>query len=199
MKAIPKLLVCLPMLCVAPTRVAAEDVTVEAPPEANILDVAADETSQPDGLRSRWTSVAYELSTGHEAEMFVEVDERGRGVGYIFVDGEVLVHVTTDAQGGTTTWVAPDMDLPHQARAELVPSNLADEIYSGLGDDPQEFKCSEFGKSAVRAAKYLWIGLSTATGIVCCLPPATPACVVCGSAAGVAGAIGADIADEYCE
>lgn len=198
MKAIPKFLVGLPLLFLAPTQAAAEDLMIEAPPEAKILDVAAGETSQPDGLRVRWTSVTYELSTGQEAEMFVEVDDHGRGDGYIFVEGEALVHVTTDGHGGTTTWVAPDIDLPQQALAELAPVNVASEIFAGVGEGPQEFKCSEFGKGAVRAAKYVWIGLNAAAGYACCAA-VQPACVLCIGGAAVSGAMGSDIADGYCD
>lgn len=202
MNAIPKFLVALPLLFVAPTQAAAkdkDDLTIQAPPEAKILDVAADETSQPDGLRVRWTSVTYELSTGQEAEMFVEVDDRGRGDGSIYVEGELLVEVTTDGHGGTTTWVAPDIDLPEQALAQLAPANVASEVFAGVGQGPQEFPCSDFGKGAVRAAKYVWIGLTTATGVVCCMGGIGVGCIVCATAAGVAGEMGGDIADGYCE
>jgi hypothetical protein len=110
MKEIPKFLVTLSLLLAVPTQAAAEVPTSEAPPEPTILEVAADEVLQPDGRRVRWASVTYELSSGHEAEVFVEVDEHGRGDGLIYVEGEALVHVTTDGEVGTTTWVAPDMD-----------------------------------------------------------------------------------------
>jgi hypothetical protein len=198
MKEIPnKFLVSLSLFSLffaMPTQAAAEDLPTQAVPEVQILDVAADETVQLDGLRVRWTSVTYELSTGHEAEMFVEVDDHGRGDAYILLEGEELMHVATDEHGGTTTWVASDIDLSPKVLTELTAANLPDEIFAGM--DPQEFKCSDFGKKAVRAAKYLWIGANTALGLACC---ATPACIPCGTAATVLGAIGADIADDYCE
>jgi hypothetical protein len=198
MKAITTFLVTLPLLFAVPTQAAAEDLTIQAPPEVTILDVAADETLQPDGHRVRWTSVTYELSTGHEAEMFVEVDDRGRGDGYIFIEGEALLHVTTDEHGATTTWVAPDIDLPPEALAQLATVNVADEIFAGIGE-PQAFKCSDFGKGVVKAAKYLWVGLAGAAGAACCAGGLGVGCLVCGGATSVAILAGTEAADGYCE
>jgi hypothetical protein len=191
-------LVALPLVCAAPPRAAAEEPTIETPPVATILDVAAGESQQGDGLRVRWTSVAYELSTGHDAEMLVEVDDQGRGDVHVYVDSEAILHVTTDAHGATTTWLAPDVDLPPEALAQLAAVNVADEIFAGVGD-PQEFKCSDFGKKAVKAAKYLWIAATHAATVACCVGGVGVGCLVCGVGAQVAGAVGSDMANEYCD
>jgi hypothetical protein len=164
--------------------------------EPTILEVAADELLRPDGLRVRWASTTYELSSGQEAELFVEVDELGRGDGLIYVDGEALVHVIVD--GGTTTWVAPDVDLPPQTLAQLAHANVANEIFSGIGG-PQEFPCSDFGKKAVKAAKYLWVGLLGAAIPVWCAATGGVGCPACGAAAAVGSLAGVEAADGYCD
>jgi hypothetical protein len=169
----------------------------QALPQPTILEVAADEAQQPDGLRVRWASTTYELSSGQEAELFVEVDDRGRGDGLIYVDGEALVHVTTDGNGDTTTWVAPDVDLPPQVLAELANGNVANEVFAGLG--PQEFPCSDFGKKAVKAAKYIWKGLTIAAGAACCSGGFGVGCVACAIAADIAKDAGSQAADDYCD
>lgn len=175
------------------------DICVQPPPAAKVTDVASGQDEQPNGIQVRWASVTYVLSTGHEAEVYVEVDGRGRGEGYIYVEGDPIVHVSydTDARGGTTSWTAPDIDLPQQALAELAQSDVAEELFSGLGG-PQETKCSEFGKGAVKVTKYLWIGLVAAAGVACC-GATTGGCPACVGAATVAGAVGNDIADGYCD
>lgn len=177
----------------------AETADSQAPPEPAVLEVASDEVLQPDGRRVRWASVTYELSNGHEAEVFVEVDERGHGDGLIYVEGEALLHVTTNDHGTATTWVAPDIDMPPQLIAELGAVNVANEIFAGIGNEPLAFPCSEFGKKVVRFAKYLWVGMVGAAGGACCVASGGAACIVCGAATGVAQLAGTEAADGYCE
>jgi hypothetical protein len=174
----------------------------QAPPEPTILEVAADELVQPDGSRVRWTSVTYELSSGQEAEAFVEVDERGRGDGLIYVDGEVLMHITVSDHGGTTTWVAPNIDLPPEALAQLVSVDVATEVFARIGYEPLGGPCSESTKKWVRVAKYAWHGIIGGAAVVCCAGATAAsggaACIACGVFAGVAMEAGSDIADDYC-
>lgn len=59
-----------------------DPIRVEPPPTAEIVDADGGE----------------QQAAGPEAEVFVEVDERGRGDGYLAVDGELLAHVVYDAQ-----------------------------------------------------------------------------------------------------
>lgn len=47
--------------------------------------------------------MTHELSTGQEAEAFVEVDDLGRGDALIYGDGVALMHVTTDEHAGVAT------------------------------------------------------------------------------------------------
>jgi hypothetical protein len=177
-----------------------EAADAQAPPEPTILEIAADEVRQRDGLRVRWASATYELSSGQEAELFVEVDERGRGDGLIYVDGEALVHVVTDGQGvTTTTWVAPDVDLPPQAIAQLASVNVADEVFAGIRYEPLSFTCSDFGKRVVKAAKYLWVGLMGAAMPVCCAATGGVGCVACGAATAMGALAGTEAADGYCD
>jgi hypothetical protein len=185
-----------------PDDVAVEAADSQAPPEPTILDVAADEFLQPDGRRVRWTSVTYELSSGHEAEAFVEVDDRGRGDGFIYVDGEALMHVCVDDHGDTTTWAAPNVDLPPEALAQLMSADVATEVFAGIGDEALSGPCSESTKKLVRVAKYAWYGVIGAALGACCLGASAAsggaASVACGGLAGVAMGAGSDIADDYC-
>lgn len=180
-----------------------EVIEVEAPPEPTILHVAADEVLQPDGSRVRWTSVTYELQSGHEAEAFLEVDERGRGDGWIYVDGEALMHVTVDDDGDTTTWVAPDVDLSPEVLAQLVSADVATEVFAGIGNEQLSGSCSESEQKWVKVAKYAWYGIIGAAGAACCLGASAAsggaACIACGGLVGVAMGAGSDIADDYCD
>ncbi len=121
------------------------------------------------------------------------------GDGLIYVDGEALLHVTTDEHGGTTTWVTPGFDIPPQLIAELGAANVATEVFAGMSREPLAFPCSEFGKKVVRFAKYLWVGMVGAAGGACCVASGGAGCIVCGAAAGVAQLADTEAADGYCE
>jgi hypothetical protein len=170
----------------------------QAPPESRILEVTADEFVQPDGRRVRWTSVTHELSTGQEAEAFVEVDDLGRGEALIYVEGVALMHVSTDEHGDATTWIAPDIDLPPETLPQLVSSDVATEVFAGIGDDELSGPCGKWG----RVVKYAWNGIIGAAAIACCVGVATPSalagCVACGSLAGIASSAADDIEEDYC-
>jgi hypothetical protein len=170
----------------------------QASPESRILEVAADELVQPDGRRVRWTSVTHELSTGQEAEAFMEVDDLGRGEALIYVDGLALMHVTTDEHGNETTWIAPDIDLQPETLAQLVSSDVATEVFAGIGEDALSGPCGKWG----RVAKYAWNGIIGAAAVVCCAGVGTPTalagCVACGALAGIASAAADDIEKDYC-
>src|SRR5689334_8702230 len=60
-----------------PTTTTAEEFA--APSEPTIRDFARGEIEHPNGRLSRWVSVSYGLSTGQEAQVFVEVDTLGIG------------------------------------------------------------------------------------------------------------------------
>jgi hypothetical protein len=94
--------------------------------------------------------------------------------------------------------VAPDVDLPPQVLAELANENVANEIFAGIGG-PQLFPCSDFGKRAVKAAKYLWVGLMGAAIPVCCAATGGVGCVACGAATAIGGLAGTEAADGYCD
>ena len=196
-------LLTLPALLFAPPAASADPPVPQAPPEARILKEAGDEYVQDDGLRVRWASVVYQLSTGHEAEVYVEVDGRQRGDGYIFVEGEIAVHVTynAEARGGTSTWIAPELELPQAALAELAQAGVGETLFAALGGGPQETKCSEFGKGVVKAAKYIWIGLTLGAGGACCMAtaPSGVGCMLCTAGAGLAAEAGGELADGYCD
>jgi hypothetical protein len=163
-----------------------------------IHGAVADETVEPDGRRVRWASVTYELSSGRQAEAFIEVDDRGRAEALIYSDGEPLVHVTTDGRGNDTRWVAPGVDLPPEDFSQLLSADVSAEVFAGIGNDSLAGPCSESTKKWVRLAKYAWQGVLGGAAVLCCGGTAGGACVVCGVLAGVAAGAADDIADDYC-
>jgi hypothetical protein len=63
----------------------------------------------------------------------------------------------------------------------------------------QAFKCAEFGKSAVKAAKYLWVGLMGAAMPVCCAATGGVGGVACGAATAIGALAGTEAAEGYCD
>jgi hypothetical protein len=153
---------------------------------------------QADGIRSRWTAVTYELSTGEEAEAFVEVDEHGRGEALLYMEGEPIMRATTDGD----TWWAPDIELPPEMLAELVSRGVADEVFLGLSHDALAGKCSNLEYAVVKGVKILWIVAAGAAGVACCSSVGGPSlgagCIICGGLAAAAVDAGAEAADGYC-
>lgn len=175
-----------------------------APPstavDAKILATDSGELEQDNRLRVRWVSITYELSTGHEAEVYLAVDALGRGEMHLFVEGEVIVYTdyNHDERGGTTTWAAERVDLPDEALVELVvPASVGELVIATLGSGPQETKCSDFGKKVVKVAGYLWVGLTAAASAPCCA--AGISCPACLGASAVAGLYGYEVAQGYCD
>ena len=168
-------------------------------PEAAPTAEAA-EYSTPDGNRVRWTSVTYQLTTGQDAATYVEVDERGSAEALLYLEGEPIIHITTNGTSSTSTWVAPDADLSPDMLAELMSEDVADAILASLAD-PLAFPCSEFGKGVLKAGKYVLIGLSIAGGAACCAGTgATPVgCTLCAIGAGIAEEAGSEALENYCE
>lgn len=68
------------------------------------------------------------------------------------------MHVTTDEHGDATTWIAPDIDLQPETLAQLVSSDVATEVFAGIGEDALSGPCGKWG----RVAKYAWNGAATA-------------------------------------
>jgi hypothetical protein len=163
---------------------------VDVDDEPTILEVDAEEATQPDGRRARWTSVTYQLSSGQIAEAFVEVDEQGHGEAMIHVDGEPLLHATT----GGSTWVAPEIDLPPEVIVQLVSVDIANQVFAGVVHEPLKGPCSKW----VRAAKYAWLAAIGVAEVICCSGAPIAGCVVCTGLAVVAAAAGDDIEEDYC-
>ncbi len=154
-----------------------------------------------------WGTIAtYELSSGDTAEALLNVDSLGRGEAYLAINGDIISHVAIEYTAGVgersskmTTWL-PDEDeiaYPPELIAELVHGDVGDAILNRLV--PQEFKCSRFGKKALKAGKYMWIGLVAASGTVCCMATAEIACPACVGAAAIGVAAGSEAIDGYCE
>ncbi len=122
-----------------------DPIRVEPPPTAEIVDADGYEQTQARDLRVRWASVTYVLAAGPEAEVFVEVDERGRGDGYLAVDGELLAHVVYDAQV-LAVWVAEDVDLDEAVLRELMQAGVGERLLDVLASmEPQETNAASSG------------------------------------------------------
>jgi hypothetical protein len=162
-----------------------------------ILEAVADETVEPDGRRVRWASVTYELSSGRQAEAFVEVDEQGRADALIYSQGEPLVHVTTDENGAVTRWVAPDIDLPLEDFSQLLSADVAHAVITGIGNEHLAGPCRW-----ARLAKYTLAATGFVAASACCTSVGGPTfgagCIVCGGLATVTVAAGSDVIDDYC-
>ncbi|KIG14772.1 hypothetical protein DB30_06358 [Enhygromyxa salina] len=76
-----------------------------APPQPQVIPppfAEAHEYVTHDGHRTRWASVTYTLPSGETAEVVMVADDAGGGDGYIYVDGETLVH--TSMAAGALGW-----------------------------------------------------------------------------------------------
>jgi hypothetical protein len=175
----------------------AEAPDFQAPPEPTITDVAAGELTET-GRRVRWASVTYDLLTGHQAETFAEVDDRGHGWWWIYVEGEAVVHVTTDEHGNTTTWTADNINLPPEALVQLMSAQVAADVFAGLIPEAKGFPCSEFGKGVLKAAKYVWVATATTLQLACCVGGVGVGCLVCAVGGALAGEAGSDALEDYC-
>ncbi len=167
--------------------------------EPKIRGSSSGEVERADGRRARWVSVTYELSSGQEAQAFVEVDTRGVGEAMIDVEGEPLLHVIVDEQGITETWTAPGADVSPEMFVELLGSDVANEIFAGVIPQPAGFPCSEYGKKVLRAGKWIWKGLILAGEAVCCGATTGAGCILCAIGGEIVGEIGEGALDDYCE
>jgi hypothetical protein len=167
-------------------------------PSPTILEAVADEELQSDGRRVRWVSVTYELSSGRQAEAFVEVDDHGRADALIYSEGEPLVHVTTDGRGNTSRWLAPNSNLSPEDFSQLLSGEVAEEVFTGIGNEHLAGPCSESTKKWVRLTKYAWLGALGGAVAVCCGGTVGAACAACGVFGGIAAGAAEDIANDYC-
>ena len=110
---------------------------------------------------------------------------------------EIAFHPAT-GQTVTTTWHPPEASAAPEAIAEMMSVDLPLVVVDGL---PQEFKCSPFGKKAMRFAGALWRAGVAAAGVTCCAltAPSLVGCAICaaGSATGIYE--GGKVIDEHCE
>lgn len=153
------------------------------------------EIEYPDGGRSRWVTVTYELSTGQEAQAFVEVDTQGIGQGLIDLDGEPILQVTVDAHGITDLWAAPEADVSPEMFVELLGSAVAHDVFAGIVPEPAGFPCSDYGKTVWKASKWIWKGLILAGEAACC---STTDCILCSIGGEFIEGMGEAAWDDYC-
>ncbi len=114
------------------------------------------------------------------------------------MDGQALVHVTTDGSGGTKTWVAPDVELTPELLADLTSPAIADRVFAALAVEPLAFPCSEYGKKVLKVSKYIWGSMVVAAEFVCCSATTGAGCVLCLVGGYNLGEAGSQALENYC-
>ncbi|WP_052546162.1 hypothetical protein [Enhygromyxa salina] len=163
--------------------------------------VVADEYTTSEGRRTRWASVTYTLPDGRSAEVVLVADDAARGDGYLFVEGEVIVHATYDDTIGLDSWTTSTPGGDALAAAALFGLSGAPghALLDAFTEGPQAFPCSEFGKGVLKAARYMWTGMVAASGAACCGATAGSGCILCAGAAAIANEVGKDALNNYCD
>ena len=166
--------------------------------------------------REVWSATVRYTVNGDEAEAYIELGSDLEGYTHLYFKGDPVAYVEYNAAASngpiatsspvTTSWFANESAAPASAVDiyQMMQSNVGEALMAELlitanGPTPQGFPCSGFGKKAVKAAQYLWIGLSAAGGAACCLASSGLGCAACTGAAAAAAAAGADEADGYCD
>lgn len=171
------------------------------PPAPSYVDVSYFDDARADGSYVWGAEATYELSTGDLGEMYIVIDSGGAGEAYLAINGNIVAHASVSpddaVSGGPTAawWSSPQLNYSAELLAELMQGPAAGMINRMI---PQEFKCSPFGKKAVKGAKYAWFAVTGALTAACC-GTLTVGCLVCAGGAAAAAGAGADALDEYCE
>jgi hypothetical protein len=137
-----------------------------------------------DGVRFASVDLTYVLSDGALGEVYLVVDARGEGEMVLAIDGEIVGAATT---GTRPVFLNPAVDP--DLMAELL-SLLAREDPECL--IPLEFECSDFGRKATAATRWLFKTATYVTAAACCTLSSGVACVVCSTGA----LVGGDYVDE---
>lgn len=182
-----------------------DEVCAVAPPEPTNISVAYGQGQRPDGTVFYTASATSTLSTGDmgEANIMVAGDGSGRVSlainGTIITQGEISVGEYNDDDvlmpPTVHTWTPTEQIYTGELIAELLQGETFAIMMNGMV--PQAFKCSSFGRKAVRAGKYLFLAAVGAGAAACGL--STGALVPCGAAGMAAGAAISDGFEGYCE
>jgi hypothetical protein len=186
------------VLAAAPVPQADADAT-PTPAEDSTPLVVADEYFTQEGHRVRWASATYSLPDGQVVEVVMAADETASGDAYLFVDGETVAHSHYDETDGVVSWTSSEPETGELVAAALagLSGGVADELLDAFIGS-QEFPCSEWGKKALRAGKYVWGSVVMGGAGVCCLATAAgcPLCTVGGWALTEAGS---EALEGYCD
>lgn len=164
--------------------------------------VDGQDRTEPDGRRGRWASVRYELPTGEQAELAIAVTDAGASVtgeGWLAISGEIVAEVSLAADGTVSTSSRSRFsgDASAAALAGLTPG-VVEDLFVTLVPPELAFGCSDFGKKAVRAGKYMMFGVIGATTAACCAGGG-PACGGCLAGAPAVIGITNDLFEGYCD
>lgn len=197
-EALLSLTLCSPPASVSPDT--GEQICAPVPPAPRRLEL----TQLDAGDARMWGADGrYVLSTGDIGEVSFVIEGDGHGEAYLTINGDIIAHSAVHidpmtAQPVTTTWWPEQVEYPPELIAELMrvdlPAIVADSI-------PQEFKCSGWAKTMLKAGKYLWAGAVTATAAACCFGTGvfTPGCLICAGVVGAAGEYVGDKVENHCD
>jgi hypothetical protein len=178
-------------------------------PEPTSVDVSFFEGERVDGVRYWGGTANYVLTSGDIGEARLLVDSDGVGEASFAINDQIVAHAAitndgdncgydgVDAGPSVQTWSSADLGYSADLLAELLQTEVAVDMINGMV--PQEFKCSPFGRKAVKAAKYLWVGAVAAAGTTCCAASSGVGCALCIGGAAAASQAGVDAANGYCE
>lgn len=175
------------LVCVAPA---------PAPSDVKVSYFSGD---RPDGVSYLGASSTYTLSTGDVGEAHIVIDAEGFGEAYFAINGDIVSHTTIEygeIDGPRlSSWHPPSLNYSAELVAELI---------AGATDDltrrmiPEPIKCSDFGRKATKATKWLFRAAKYATAAACCTLSAGSACVVCAAGTLLAGDAVEEALDGHC-
>ncbi|PRQ10055.1 hypothetical protein [Enhygromyxa salina] len=167
------------------------------PPPLTVVD----EYTTQDGQRTRWASVTYGLPDGQTAEFILVADDSNSGDGYLYVNGEALVHATWDDANGVSSWTSsvPGAGALAGAALTALEGEAGTALLDAFTGDSQVFKCSAWGKKVLRAGKYIWGAAVMGSAAACCVETGMVGCGLCGAAGWALAEAGSEALENYCD
>jgi hypothetical protein len=173
------------------------------PAEPHRIDTHPFANTAADGAQTWGVDATYQLSSGDTGEAFLVIDSEGAGEAQLMINGEIIAHVAmespTSSEGPVfTTWMPQTVNAAPELIAEMMGVDLPAVLVESI---PQEFKCSAFGKKAVKWSAALFRAATFGAGAACCVlsAPSLVGCVVCQAGVGTFRHYGGKALDEHCD